>query len=118
MNNIMMNINDKLILINLFDMRCIFVLFGLILFILGVLGIFLNRRNLIITILAIEILILSNLINFIIFSIILNNSTGMIFCLFILTIAAAESAIGLALVVLLYRIKGILSFELLGSIKG
>jgi NADH-quinone oxidoreductase subunit K len=67
---------------------------------------------------SIELMLLAININFIIFSIYLNDLTGQIFALFILTVAAAESAIGLAILVIYYRIKGIISINFINSIKG
>lgn len=67
---------------------------------------------------AIELMLLSININFVIFSIYLDDITGQIFALFILTVAAAESAIGLAILVVYYRIKGIISINYINSIKG
>jgi len=75
-------------------------------FIIGLFGICLNYKNILIVLIGIELLLLSLNLNFIIFSIYLNDMLGQVFSLFILTIAAAESAIGLAIIILYYRIKG------------
>jgi len=88
------------------------------LFCLGLFGIILNRQNIIIILMSIELLLLAVNLNFIIFSIYLNDLVGQTFSLFILTIAAAESAIGLAILVVYYRIKGIISINFVNSIKG
>jgi NADH-quinone oxidoreductase subunit K len=85
-----------------------------IVFFIGLLGIVLNRKNILITIMSIELLLLSVNLNFAALSLYLDDVVGQIFVIFILTIAAAESAIGLALITLLYRLKN--SIEL-GPIK-
>ena len=75
------------------------------LFLIGVLGLVLNRKNILITLMSIELMLLAVNLNFVIFSIYLDDITGYIFVLFILTIAAAESAIGLAILTVYYRLK-------------
>lgn len=95
-----------------------FLIISIILFLIGILGIFLVKKNIIIILMSIELMLLAININFIIFSIYLNDITGQIFSLFILTVAAAESAIGLAILVVYYRIKGIISINFINSIKG
>lgn len=95
-----------------------FLIISVILFLIGILGIFLIKKNIIIILMSIELMLLAININFIIFSIYLNDLTGQIFALFILTVAAAESAIGLAILVIYYRIKGIISINFINSIKG
>jgi NADH-quinone oxidoreductase subunit K len=89
-----------------------------ILFIIGMVGIVLNRRNLIVLLMCIELILLAVNTNFIAFSHYLNNSDGEVFVFFILTVAAAESAIGLALIVLLFRNRGSINVEDLDSLKG
>ena len=76
------------------------------LFIISMLGIVLNRQSLLITLMSIELVLLSLNLNFIVFSIYLDDIYGQLFSLFILTVAAAESAIGLAIIILYYRIRG------------
>ena len=88
------------------------------LFVLGFLGIFLTKKNIIIILLSIELMLLSINFNFIIFSIYLEDLNGQVFSLFILTVAAAESAIGLAILVVYYRIKGVVAINFINSIKG
>ena len=88
---------------------------GAILFALSVTGIFLNRKNLIVLLMAIELMLLAVNINFVAFSRFLN---GQIFVFFILTVAAAESAIGLAILVQLFRNKSTINVEDLHSLKG
>jgi NADH-quinone oxidoreductase subunit K len=82
-----------------------FLSLGAMLFALSVIGIFLNRRNLIVLLMAIELMLLAVNMNFVAFSYYLNDMHGQVFVFFILTVAAAESAIGLAILVLLFRNK-------------
>ena len=89
-----------------------------ILFMLGVFGIFLNRKNLIVLLMAIELMLLAVNMNFVAFSHFLGDMHGQIFVFFILTVAAAESAIGLALLVLLFRNKSNINVDELNSLKG
>ena len=91
---------------------------GAILFTLGVLGIFLNRKNLIVLLMAIELMLLSVNMNFVAFSHYLGDLDGQIFVFFILTVAAAESAIGLAILVQLFRNKSSINVDELNSLKG
>lgn len=95
-----------------------YLLVSVVLFLVGVLGIFLVKKNIIIILMSIELMLLSININFVLFSVYLDDITGQIFALFILTVAAAESAIGLAILVVYYRIKGIISINFINSIKG
>jgi NADH:ubiquinone oxidoreductase subunit K len=88
------------------------------LFIIGLLGIFLLKRNLIIILMSIELVLLAVNFNFLIFSVYLDDVMGQIFTLLILTVAAAESSIGLAILVMYYRRKGIISINLMNYIKG
>ena len=89
-----------------------------ILFAISVLGIFLNRKNLIVLLMAIELMLLAVNYNFIAFSHYLSDSAGQIFVFFILTVAAAESAIGLAILVLLFRNKANIDAESLDTLQG
>ena len=91
---------------------------GAILFALSVIGIFLNRKNLIVLLMAIELMLLAVNLNFIAFSRYLGDMGGQVFVFFILTVAAAESAIGLAILVLLFRNAGSIDVEDLGELKG
>jgi NADH-quinone oxidoreductase subunit K len=84
----------------------------------NILGIFLVKKNIIIILMSIELMLLAININFIVFSVYLGDVTGQVFAIFILTVAAAESAIGLAILVVYYRIKGIISINFINSIKG
>ncbi|MEJ2360457.1 MAG: NADH-quinone oxidoreductase subunit NuoK [Gammaproteobacteria bacterium] len=89
-----------------------------ILFSLSVAGIFLNRKNLIVLLMAIELMLLSVNINFIAFSQYLGNMAGQVFVFFILTVAAAEAAIGLAILVVLFRNKRSINVDDLNEMKG
>ena len=91
---------------------------GAILFALSVVGIFLNRKNLIVLLMAIELMLLAVNMNFVAFSHFLGDMHGQVFVFFILTVAAAESAIGLAILVLLFRNKHSISVEELNTLKG
>ncbi|GAB2718759.1 MULTISPECIES: NADH-quinone oxidoreductase subunit NuoK [Comamonas] len=95
-----------------------FLTLGAMLFALSVVGIFLNRRNLIVLLMAIELMLLAVNTNFVAFSHYLGDMHGQIFVFFILTVAAAESAIGLAILVLLFRNKSTIDAEDLNSLKG
>jgi NADH-quinone oxidoreductase subunit K len=87
------------------------------LFLIGVLGLVLNRKNILITLMSIELMLLAINLNFIIFSIYLDDLTGYVFVLFILTIAAAESAIGLAILTIYYRLKNNIRIDKIKNIK-
>ena len=89
-----------------------------ILFALSVIGIFLNRKNLIVLLMAIELMLLAVNTNFVAFSHYLHDLHGQIFVFFILTVAAAESAIGLAILVLLFRNKSSINVDELNTLKG
>ncbi|GAA6142041.1 NADH-quinone oxidoreductase subunit NuoK [Hydrogenophaga sp. 5NK40-0174] len=89
-----------------------------LLFALSVVGIFLNRKNLIVLLMAIELMLLAVNMNFVAFSQYLGDLHGQVFVFFILTVAAAESAIGLAILVLLFRARSSISVEELNELKG
>ena len=95
-----------------------FLFLGAILFTIGVIGIFLNKKNVIIILMSIELILLSVNINFISFSAFLNNLSGQIFAMFILTVAAAEAAIGLAILVVFFRNLGSIEVEEINKLKG
>ena len=95
-----------------------FLILGAILFAIGIVGIFLNRKNLIVLLMAIELMLLAVNMNFVAFSYFLNDMHGQVFVFFILTVAAAESAIGLAILVLLFRNRSSISVEELNTLKG
>ena len=87
-------------------------------FLLGIVGIFLNRKNVIVILMSIELILLSVNINLVAFSTYTNEITGQIFTLFILTVAAAEAAIGLAIIVVYYRNSSTIRVEEINSLKG
>ncbi len=91
---------------------------SMILFLLGVCGIFLNRKNIIIMLMSIELMLLAVNMNFLLFSVYLDDLIGQLFALLVLTVAAAESAIGLALLVIYYRVRGTIAVEFINLIKG
>jgi len=95
-----------------------FLMLGAILFAISVVGIFLNRRNLIVLLMAIELMLLAVNLNFIAFSYYLGDLAGQVFVFFILTVAAAESAIGLAILVVLFRNVSTIDVEDLDALKG
>lgn len=90
---------------------------GLI-FTIGVFGIFLNRKNVIIILMSIELMLLAVNINFIAFSSFMGDLTGQVFAMFILTVAAAEAAIGLAILIVFFRNKGSIAVEDISGMKG
>ena len=95
-----------------------YLILGAIIFTIGIIGIFLNRKNLIVILMCIELLLLAVNINLVSFSIFLNDLNGQIFTLFILTVAAAEAAIGLAIIVVYYRNTGSIHIEDINTLKG
>ncbi|RCS58168.1 NADH-quinone oxidoreductase subunit NuoK [Parvibium lacunae] len=95
-----------------------YLVLGAILFAISVVGIFLNRKNIIVLLMAIELMLLAVNMNFIAFSSYLGDYAGQIFVFFILTVAAAESAIGLAILVVLFRNLNTINVDELGQLKG
>jgi NADH-quinone oxidoreductase subunit K len=95
-----------------------FLILGAILFSLSVAGIFLNRKNVIILLMAIELMLLAVNMNFIAFSHYMGDTAGQVFVFFILTVAAAEAAIGLAILVVLFRSKRTINVDDLDTLKG
>ena len=91
---------------------------GAILFALSVIGVFLNRKNLIVLLMAIELMLLAVNLNFVAFSHYLGDMAGQVFVFFILTVAAAESAIGLAILVVLFRNRATINVDELDGLKG
>ena len=89
-----------------------------ILFVLGVLGIFLNRKNIIVILMAIELILLSVNLNLVAFSSFLHDLTGQIFAMFVLTVAAGEAAIGLAILVIYFRGRGTIAVDSVDRLKG
>ena len=95
-----------------------YLILAAIIFTIGITGIFLNRKNVIIILMSIELILLAVNINLVSFSIFTQDLTGQIFTMFILTVAAAEAAIGLAIIVVYYRNKGSIRVEDINSLKG
>ncbi len=95
-----------------------FLSLGAILFSMSVIGIFLNRKNLIVLLMAIELMLLAVNMNFVAFSHYLGNMDGQVFVFFILTVAAAESAIGLAILVVLFRNRSSINVDEMDELKG
>ncbi len=95
-----------------------FLVLGAILFSISIAGIFLNRKNVILLLMAIELMLLAVNMNFVAFSHNLYDLSGQVFVFFILTVAAAEAAIGLAILVVLYRKHATINVQDLGSLKG
>jgi NADH-quinone oxidoreductase subunit K len=89
-----------------------------IMFTLGVFGIFLNRKNVIIILMSIELMLLAVNINFVAFSAFLNDLVGQVFVMFVLTVAAAEAAIGLAILVVFFRNRGSIQVEDINAMRG
>jgi NADH-quinone oxidoreductase subunit K len=89
-----------------------------VLFTLGVLGIFINRKNVIVILMSIELILLSVNINFVAFSSFLNDIVGQVFAMLVLTVAAAEAAIGLAILVVYFRNRGTIAVEDINMMKG
>ena len=95
-----------------------YLVLGALLFSISVVGIFLNRKNLIVLLMAIELMLLAVNLNFVAFSAFLGDLSGQVFVFFILTVAAAESAIGLAILVALFRNLRSINVDDLGSLRG
>ena len=91
---------------------------GAILFVLGVLGIFLNRKNVIVILMAVELILLSVNINLVAFSAFMQDLVGQVFAMMVLTVAAAEAAIGLAILVIYYRGRGTIAVDDVNRMKG
>ncbi len=89
-----------------------------LLFTLGVFGIFLNRKNVIVILMSVELMLLAVNINFVAFSAFMGDMVGQVFTMFILTVAAAEAAIGLAILVVFFRNKGSIAVDDIASMKG
>ena len=91
---------------------------NILLFIIGLVGIVMNRRNILIILMCVELVLLSLNLNFIIFSVYFDDLYGQLFSLFILTVAAAESAVGLAIIIIYYRLSGSISMDQIVVLKG
>jgi NADH-quinone oxidoreductase subunit K len=95
-----------------------YIVVGTVLFVLGVLGIFLNRKNVIVILMSIELILLAVNINLVAFSTALGDLTGQIFAMFVLTVAAGEAAIGLAILVIYFRSRGTIAVDSIDRLKG
>ncbi len=95
-----------------------YIIIATILFSIGLVGILLNRSNLLVVLMSIEVLLLSIDLNFIAFSVYLDDIVGQLFALFVLTLAASEAAIGLAIVLVYYRLRGSIKLETSGLLRG
>lgn len=95
-----------------------YVVVSSILFVLGVLGIFLNRKNVIVILMAVELILLAVNLNLVAFSAFLNDLTGQVFAMLVLTVAAAEAAIGLAILVIYFRTRGSIAVDDINRMKG
>ena len=95
-----------------------YIVVGTVLFVLGVLGIFLNRKNIIVILMAIELILLSVNINLVAFSSFLGDMVGQVFAMFVLTVAAGEAAIGLAILVIYFRGRGTIAVDDIHQMKG
>lgn len=95
-----------------------FLILGAVLFSLAIAGIFMNRKNLIVLLMSIELMLLAVNINFVAFSYYLDDLAGQVFVFFILTVAAAEAAIGLAILVIVFRNRGTINVQDLNEMKG
>jgi NADH-quinone oxidoreductase subunit K len=95
-----------------------FLVVAALLFVIGIIGIFINRRNVIVILMAIELMLLAVNINFVAFSVYQHNLIGQIFSMIVLTVAAAEAAIGLAILVVYFRNRGDIAVESVNRMKG
>ena len=95
----------------------LFLFFSLVLFIIGCFGMFLSRKHLIIVLISLELMLLSININFVVYSVLLDDILGQIYAIMLLAIAAAETAIGLAILVIYYRLRGGISIDLMCLLK-
>ncbi|HEV2678472.1 MAG TPA: NADH-quinone oxidoreductase subunit NuoK [Aliidongia sp.] len=95
-----------------------YLILAALLFTLGIFGIFLNRRNVIIILMSVELMLLAVNINFVAFSSFLGDLTGQVFAMFVLTVAAAEAAIGLAILVVYFRNRGTIAVEDINLMRG
>lgn len=96
----------------------IFLVTSVTLFSIGILGIVFNRKNILIILMSIELMLLASNINFIVFSVFLDDIIGQVFALYVLTVAAAESAIGLAILVVYYKIRNSIAIESVQILRG
>jgi len=95
-----------------------FLTIAMILFLIGIIGIVLNRKNILIMLMSVELMLLAVNFNFILYSVYLDDAIGQLFAVLILTVAAAESAIGLAILVVYYRVRGTIAVENIHLLRG
>ena len=95
-----------------------YLVLGAVLFAISIVGIFLNRKNVIVILMSVELMLLSVNLNLVAFSATLGDLTGQVFAMFVLTVAAAEAAIGLAIVVVYFRNRGSIAVEDINTMKG
>ena len=95
-----------------------FLTIAMILFLIGITGIVLNRKNILIMLMSVELMLLAVNFNFILYSVYLDDAIGQLFAVLILTVAAAESAIGLAILVVYYRVRGTIAVENIHLLRG
>lgn len=95
-----------------------FLFFSFMLFFISILGIILTRKNIILTIVSIELLFLAVNLNFIIFSVFIDDLIGQVFSMYIIAVAGAEAAIGLAILIVFYRLRKVISVDYISAIKG
>jgi len=107
-------INQIIMLINLIN----YLVVNTILFLIGMLGLVLNRKNILIILMSVELMLLAINMNFVVFAVYIDDILGQMFALFVLTIAAAESAIGLAILVVYYRVRGTIAVERVQNMRG
>ena len=103
--------------LTMFELK-VYMFIGIFLFVSGLLGLCINRSNIMILLMCLELMLLGINFNLIIISAVLDDLTGQVFALFVLTVAAAEAAIGLAILIVYYRLKGIISIDYINNIKG
>jgi len=114
LNNKYFLINKIIMIINLIN----YLIVNTIIFLIGMLGLVLNRKNILIILMSIELMLLAVNMNFVVFSVYIDDILGQMFALFILTVAAAESAIGLAILVVYYRVRGTIAVERVQTMRG
>lgn len=94
------------------------ILNGMVLFVVGIFGSFVIRKNLVIVLMSLELMLLGVSLNFIIYSVYLDDVAGQVVALFILVVAASESAIGLSMIVVYYRLRGVINISVINMLKG
>jgi NADH:ubiquinone oxidoreductase subunit K len=103
---------------NIIDFFELYVIVSVLVFFVGLVGLLVLRHNLIILLMSVELIFFSVILNFSVFSVYLDDAQGQLFALFILTIAAAESGLGLAILIVYYRLRQVISLDLIRLLKG